>query len=177
MILDEVGRGTSTFDGLVHCLGRPWSTLPAKNAGARTLFATHYHELSELEGRLAGVTNYRVTAKEQGEDVIFLRKVVPGRRGSQLRRGRGQAGGVAGARDFPGAADHGPAGGRTTSRRAPSARPYWTGAKTPGTGRFPWRTFKPMELVEEISALDVVSMTPIDALNKLFELNEKARRI
>ena len=77
LILDEVGRGTSTFDGLSIA----WAAveyIAGEKCGARTLFATHYHELSELEGTLPGVVNYRITAKEQGEDVIFLRKIVPG---------------------------------------------------------------------------------------------------
>ena len=93
LILDEVGRGTSTFDGLSIA----WAAVEyiAQKCGARTLFATHYHELSELEGQLEGVVNYRITAREQGEDVIFLRKIVPRRRGSQLRRCRRQAGGPA----------------------------------------------------------------------------------
>ena len=77
LILDEVGRGTSTFDGLSIA----WAAvehIAGEKCRARTLFATHYHELSELEGQLEGVVNYRITAKEQGDDVIFLRKIVPG---------------------------------------------------------------------------------------------------
>ena len=78
LILDEIGRGTSTFDGLSIA----WSVLehiadPAL-CGAKTLFATHYHELTELEGKLPGVQNYRVTVKEMGEDILFLRRIVRG---------------------------------------------------------------------------------------------------
>ena len=78
LILDEIGRGTSTFDGLSIA----WSVLehiadPAL-CGAKTLFATHYHELTELEGKLPGVKNYRVTVKEMGEDILFLRRIVRG---------------------------------------------------------------------------------------------------
>ena len=78
LILDEIGRGTSTFDGLSIA----WSVLEyiadAKKCGAKALFATHYHELTELEGELAGVKNFRVTVREIGEDIVFLRKIVRG---------------------------------------------------------------------------------------------------
>ncbi len=78
LILDEIGRGTSTFDGLSIA----WAVLehiadPDKS-GALALFATHYHELTELEGKLSGVKNYRITVKEMGDDIIFLRKIVRG---------------------------------------------------------------------------------------------------
>ncbi len=78
LILDEIGRGTSTFDGLSIA----WSILEyiadAKRCGAKALFATHYHELTELEGELSGVKNFRVTVREIGEDIVFLRKIVRG---------------------------------------------------------------------------------------------------
>jgi DNA mismatch repair protein MutS len=78
LILDEVGRGTSTFDGLSIAWAMVEHIADVKKCGARTLFATHYHELSELEGRLDGVVNYRITAMERGEEIIFLRKIVKG---------------------------------------------------------------------------------------------------
>ena len=78
LILDEIGRGTSTFDGLSIA----WSVVEyiadKKKLGAKTLFATHYHELTELEDKLDGVNNYCIAVKEQGEDIIFLRKIIPG---------------------------------------------------------------------------------------------------
>ncbi len=76
LILDEIGRGTSTFDGLSIA----WAVLEyiARNISARTLFATHYHELTELEGKVKGVKNYCVSVKEQGENIIFLRKITEG---------------------------------------------------------------------------------------------------
>lgn len=78
LILDEIGRGTSTFDGLSIA----WAVIEhiSNNSilGAKTLFATHYHELTELEGRLDGVNNYCIAVKEQGDDIIFLRKIVKG---------------------------------------------------------------------------------------------------
>ena len=173
LLLDEVGRGTSTFDGLSIA----WAAveyIAGEKCGARTLFATHYHELSELEGTLSGVVNYRITAKEQGEEVIFLRKIVPG--------GADRSYGVAVAR----------LAGLPRSLIA-RARQIMARLEVDGAGGAIGKSileerraadrqlglldYKPMELVSEIAALDVVSMTPIDALNKLFELNEKAKRI
>ena len=78
LILDEIGRGTSTFDGLsiawavVEYISNP------KILGAKTLFATHYHELTELEGKISGVNNYCIAVKEQGDDIVFLRKIIKG---------------------------------------------------------------------------------------------------
>ena len=76
IILDEVGRGTSTYDGLSIA----WAVVEhlAENLGAKTLFATHYHELSELEGKLKGVKNYKILVKELNGSIIFLRKIAEG---------------------------------------------------------------------------------------------------
>ena len=78
LILDEIGRGTSTFDGLSIAWAVVEHISNACVLGAKTLFATHYHELTELEGRLEGVNNYCIAVKEQGEDIVFLRKIVKG---------------------------------------------------------------------------------------------------
>ena len=173
LILDEVGRGTSTFDGLSIA----WAAVEyiAQKCGARTLFATHYHELSELEGQLEGVVNYRITAREQGEDVIFLRKIVPG--GADRSYGVAVAklaglpkGVIARARQIMARLE---VDGEV---RGSIGKTILEGGK--GTQRqLGIADIGPIQLVEEIARLDVVSMTPIDALNKLFELNEKARRV
>ena len=174
LILDEVGRGTSTFDGLSIA----WAAveyIAGKKCGARTLFATHYHELSELEGELEGVVNFRITAREQGEDVIFLRKIVRG--------GADRSYGVSVARlaGLPKSV--------ISRARQIMARLEVDDQQRGNLGQnilddhrtkdrqLGMMDFRPMELVQEIAALDVVSMTPIDALNKLFEINEKAKRI
>jgi DNA mismatch repair protein MutS len=78
LILDEIGRGTSTFDGLSIAWAVVEHISNHQILGAKTLFATHYHELTELEGRLEGVNNYCIAVKEQGEDIVFLRKIVKG---------------------------------------------------------------------------------------------------
>lgn len=78
IILDEIGRGTSTFDGLSIAWAVVEHIVDRKKIGAKTLFATHYHELTELEGKLEGVQNYCIAVKEDGEDIVFLRKIVKG---------------------------------------------------------------------------------------------------
>lgn len=78
IILDEIGRGTSTFDGLSIAWSVVEHIVDKKKIGAKTLFATHYHELTELEGKLEGVQNYCIAVKEDGEDIVFLRKIVKG---------------------------------------------------------------------------------------------------
>ena len=173
LILDEVGRGTSTFDGLSIAWAAVEHIADLKKCGARTLFATHYHELSELEGRLDGVVNYRITAMEKGDDVIFLRKIVKG----GADRSYGVA--VAGLAGLP----------NTLLMRARQimarlevsdtsiGQSILDKRKNGGNRQVEITDFKPMELVEEIRSLDVMSMSPIDALNELFKLTEKARRI
>ena len=175
LILDEVGRGTSTFDGLSIA----WAAveyIAGEKCGARTLFATHYHELSELEGQLAGVVNFRITAKEQGEDVIFLRKIVRG--------GADRSYGVSVAR-LAGLPKSLIARARQIMARlevddlanGKIGQSILDDRKKPQDRQLGLMDFQPMTLVQEIAALDVIGMTPIDALNKLFELNEKAKRI
>ena len=78
VILDEIGRGTSTYDGMAIAWATVEHMADKEKVGAKTLFATHYHELNELEGTLEGVKNYSVAVKEKGDDVIFLRKIVEG---------------------------------------------------------------------------------------------------
>ena len=78
IILDEIGRGTSTLDGLSIAWAVVEYVSSTKTLGAKTLFATHYHELTELEGSLAGVNNYCIAVREQGDDIIFLRKIIRG---------------------------------------------------------------------------------------------------
>ena len=78
IILDEIGRGTSTFDGLSIAWSVVEHIVDKKLIGAKTLFATHYHELTELEGKLEGVQNYCIAVKDDGEDIVFLRKIVKG---------------------------------------------------------------------------------------------------
>ena len=176
IILDEIGRGTSTFDGLSIAWAVVEHLVDKRKCGAKTLFATHYHELSELEGRLDGVVNYRISVKEHGEDVIFLRKIERG--GADKSFGIH----VAHLAGLP----------RPVIMRAHEilARLETNNVNQSSIGqnilgdqkeRAPQQVglfeSPAMDLIEEICAIDVLAMTPIDALNALFTLKEKARKI
>lgn len=176
IVLDEIGRGTSTFDGLSIAWAVVEYLVDKQKIGAKTLFATHYHELSELEGRLGGVVNYRISVKEHGEDVIFLRKIERG--GADKSFGIH----VAHLAGLP----------RPVIMRAHEilARIEANDVNQSSIGqnilqsdadRAPQQVglfeSPAMDLIEELRALDVMAMTPIDALNTLFSLKEKARKI
>ena len=175
VILDEIGRGTSTFDGLSIA----WSTVEylcdQKKCGAKTLFATHYHELSELEGVLEGVANYQVSVKEHGEEVIFLRKIIRG--------GADKSFGVYVAR-LAGVPHAVVARAQEIEARleANNINQNTIGKNILEKGKKKNQQqdlfeYGRTELIEELSSLDVLSMSPMDALNKLFLLREKARKL
>ncbi|MDR0929257.1 MAG: DNA mismatch repair protein MutS [Oscillospiraceae bacterium] len=175
LILDEIGRGTSTFDGLSIA----WAVveyIAGQAIGAKTLFATHYHELSELEGRLEGVVNFRIAVKEYGEDIIFLRRIERG--------GADKSFGIHVAR-LAGVPQPVVARAQEILARLEAANVNQAsiGANILETDRslqqmqVGFADMAPIGLVEELRALDVNSMTPMDALNALFTLREKARRI
>ncbi|MDO5376869.1 MAG: DNA mismatch repair protein MutS [Clostridia bacterium] len=170
IVLDEIGRGTSTFDGLSIAWAVVEYLVDKERIGAKTLFATHYHELSELEGRLSGVVNYRISVKEHGEDVIFLRKIERG--GADKSFGIH----VAHLAGLP----------RPVIMRAHeilarieandvNQSSIGQNILSSDTDRAPQQVglfeSPAMDLIEELRALDVMAMTPIDALK------EKARRI
>ena len=167
VILDEIGRGTSTFDGLSIA----WAVAEyvEKKVGAKTLFATHYHELSELEGQLAGVKNYRIAVKKRGDDITFLRKIVRG--GADESYGIE----VAALAGVPNA----------VIKRAKQILAdilegkISTDPKNIHPDRFESQMgFADMagsEILEELKLIDATTLTPIEALNKLFELTKKAK--
>ena len=176
VILDEIGRGTSTFDGLSIAWAAVEYLADKKHSGAKTLFATHYHELSELEGHLEGVVNYCVAVKEHGEEVIFLRKIVPG--------GADKSFGIYVARlaGLP----------RSVIARAQEIEARLEvnninqnsiGQNILGTGhkaknqQVDLLSYTQTEFVEEIRSIDVLAMTPMEALNKMFLIHEKAMKL
>ena len=175
LILDEVGRGTSTFDGLSIAWAAVEHIADEKKCGARTLFATHYHELSELEGHLEGVVNYRITAVEKGSEVIFLRKIVPG--GADRSYGVAVAGLAGLPKSLIMRARQIMARLEVDDETSAIGQSILDNRKNGGDRQMSLTDFQPMELVEEIRKIDVMSMSPIDALNTLFTLVEKARRI
>jgi len=175
IILDEIGRGTSTFDGLSIAWAVVEYILDPKKIGAKTLFATHYHELSELEGRYEGVKNYCITVKEHGEDVIFLRKIVPGGADKSYGVHVARIAGVpprvvARAHEIQARLEVSDINQETISQNILETKKK----KDRQTDLF---HLKHDELVEELQQMDVNAMTPMDALNNLYRLREKARKL
>ena len=175
VVLDEIGRGTSTFDGLAIAWAVVEYLLDKKRIGAKTLFATHYHELSELEVRFEGVKNYCISVMEHGEDVIFLRKIMPGGAdksyGVHVARLAGvPAPVVARAHEIQARLEVSDINQETISSNILEKRKK----ENRQTDLF---HLAQDELVEELQNLDVLSITPMDALNILFRLREKARRL
>ena len=127
LILDEIGRGTSTYDGMSIARAVLEYAADKKALGAKTLFATHYHELTELESLIDGVKNYNIAVKKRGDDITFLRRIVRGGGGRQLRHRSGEAGWRAGQGGFTRETDFGRVGTGTAGFHAEGAR-----QKTPG---------------------------------------------
>ena len=172
VILDEIGRGTSTFDGL----SLAWAVAEyiTRHIGARTLFATHYHHLNELAEVLDGVRNYRIAVKEEGDRVIFLRKIMPG--------GTDRSYGLQVAR-LAGLPEEVLERAREVLRQLEQED---LGRQVAPTGHAAQNIGAPVQLqlfeaapdplVEEIRRLDLDAMSPIEALMKLRELQEQLRR-
>ena len=175
IVLDEIGRGTSTFDGLSIAWAVVEYLVDTKKIGAKTLFATHYHELSELEGRISGVVNYRISVKEHGENVIFLRKIERGGADKSFGIHVAHLAGM----PTPVIKRANQILARLETNDVNQAS---IGQNILGTDadRMPQQVnlfeSPAMDLVEELRTLDVMAMTPIDAMNTLFKLQEKARR-
>ncbi len=175
IILDEIGRGTSTFDGLSIAWAVVEYILDPKKLGAKTLFATHYHELSELEGRYKGVKNYCITVKEHGEDVIFLRKIMPGGADKSYGVHVARIAGippkvVSRAHEIQARLEVSDINQETISQNILETKKK----KDRQVDLF---HLEHDELVEELQALDVNALTPMDALNHLYRLREKARKL
>ena len=175
LILDEIGRGTSTFDGLSIA----WAVLEhiadTKHLGAKTLFATHYHELTELEGKLPGVKNYCITVKEEGEDIIFLRKIKRGGAdhsyGVQVARLAGLPNKVIKRANVIlkklNAADI----AKKTKTLADEAKE----AAEESAMQMDMFNMQETQIIDEINKIDVMSLTPIQALQTLFDLQNKIK--
>jgi DNA mismatch repair protein MutS len=182
LILDEIGRGTSTFDGLSIA----WAVIEhisnRKLLGAKTLFATHYHQLTELEGRIDNVNNYCIAVHEKGDDIVFLRKIIKGGAdrsyGIQVARLAGvpapvieRAIAIAGQLSDNDIVDklkdlsvETPAGGEL------HYNPYDDVDLTQMTL---FDTVKDEDVLEELSGLDLGNLTPLEALNTLYRLQNR----
>ena len=174
VLLDEIGRGTSTWDGLAIARAVVEHLHNAPNLGCRTLFATHFHELTVLADYLPGVTYARMDVLEEGDRVVFLHRVVPG--GADRSYGIHVAE-LAGlpraltrrAREILIDLEEGPAAPASRERRARSARPLPEACAMQLTLFAP-----PSPAVEALQSLDVDSLTPLEALNRLYELKRLA---
>lgn len=176
IILDEIGRGTSTFDGLSIAWAVVEYLCDKVHCGAKTLFATHYHELSELEGRLEGVENYCISVKEHGEDVIFLRKIIKGGADKSFGIHVARLAGIpkpvlVRAHEIQARLQVSDINQNTISQNILEEGPKRGNEQV---GLF---NFAQTELIEELQHIDVMALTPMDAINQLFLLREKARKL
>ena len=164
LILDEIGRGTSTYDGMAiaravleHCADK-------RRLGAKTMFATHYHELSALEGSLPGVVNYNITAKKQGGRLIFLRKIVRGAAddsyGIEVAKLAGVPDGII-------------ARAKSYLKELEAAGAALGVEKAQADDQISLSDVGTDEVRRRLAALDLNSMTPLEALSELFELKKK----
>lgn len=187
LILDEIGRGTSTFDGLSIAWAVVEHISNTKLLGAKTLFATHYHELTELEGIISGVNNYCIAVKEQGDDIVFLRKIVKG--GADKSYGI-QVAKLAGVPDSvisraKELVEELVSSDLTTKTReiaeisananANSHKPVPKPDEVELTQLTFFDTVREDDIINEIKDLELGSMTPIDALNTLYRLQTKLK--
>ena len=184
LILDEIGRGTSTFDGLSIA----WAVIEHVNnpklIGAKTLFATHYHELTELEGILDSVNNYCIAVKEQGDDIVFLRKIVKG--GADKSYGI-QVAKLAGVPDsvidrakeivdeLLDADISAKAKDIAINSVKPSKNKKYLEDDTLVSQMSLFDTVKDDDIITELNSMDLSSMTPIEALNTLYRLQNKLK--
>ena len=183
LILDEIGRGTSTFDGLSIAWAVIEHISDSRLLGAKTLFATHYHELTELEGKIDNVNNYCIAVKEKGDDIIFLRKIVKGGAdksyGIQVARLAGVPDCVINrAKEIVEELVHADI---TTRIKDIAVHGHEPKIKTKKYDEVDlaqmslFDTVKDDDIIQEIKELDLGNLTPIDALNTLYQLQNKLK--
>ena len=184
LILDEIGRGTSTFDGLSIAWAVVEYISNSKLLGAKTLFATHYHELTELEGKISNVNNYCIAVKEKGDDIVFLRKIVKGGAdksyGIQVAKLAGVPDPVINrakeiveelvTADITGKVKDIAVQGSETKKKTQKKLD-----EVDLTQFSLFDTVKDDDVLNELKELDISHMTPIDAMNKLYQLQNKLR--
>ena len=169
VILDEIGRGTSTYDGLSIAWAVAEYIANEDKCGAKTLFATHYHELTELENKIDGVKNYSIAVKEKGEDIIFLRKIIPGGTDESYGVHVAKLAGVPAnvtkrANEIL----------RTLERKnIMNNKTQNKEDKNKQSGQLDMYNFKIAEIAQELDKIDINELTPIQALNTLLKMKEK----
>lgn len=184
LILDEIGRGTSTFDGLSIAWAVVEHISNPKLLGAKTLFATHYHELTELEGKLSSVNNYCIAVKEKGDDIVFLRKIVKGGADksygiqvaklagvpdSVIERAKELAAQLSEADITVQAAESRP---QTVSKAKAKPKQY---DQVDLEQMSLFDTVSDQDILKELGELEISTLTPIDALNTLYRLQNKLK--
>lgn len=171
VILDEIGRGTSTYDGLSIAWAVAEYIADKEKCGAKTLFATHYHELTELEDKLEGIKNYSIAVKEKGEDIIFLRKIIEGGTDESYGIHVAKLAGV-------------PKAVTTKANeilRSLERKNILTNKKQEKQdkkqveGQFDMYNYKLAEIAHEVDKINLNELTPIDALNTLVRIKEKMK--
>ena len=174
LVLDEIGRGTSTFDGLSIAWATAEYICNKKRIGAKTLFATHYHELSELEGRMEGVVNYQVSVKEHGDEIIFLRKIQKGGADSSFGV---QVAAMAGLpQPVISRAHEIMAKLEVNNVNQTTIGQNILGGKKKDK-QLSLMEYNAVGFAQEVAQIDMDSMSPRDAMNLLYVLREKARKI
>ena len=183
LVLDEIGRGTSTFDGLSIA----WAVIEhisnRKLLGAKTLFATHYHELTELEGKMDNVNNYCIAVKEKGDDIVFLRKIVKG--GADKSYGI-QVAKLAGVPDM--VIDRAKEIVNQLSDNDITEKVQSIEVNTKNEKRKPVKydevdleqislfdTVRDEDVLKELQEIEITNLTPLDALNTLYRLQNKLK--
>ena len=162
LILDEIGRGTSTFDGMAIARAVLEYAADKKRIGAKTLFATHYHELTDIEQEIEGVRNYNIAVRKRGADIVFLRKIVPGAADDSY--------GVEVAR-LAGLPDKVVSRARELLRALESGAPVRT-VRVAADDQISITSMENDALRRKLESLAIETMTPIEAMNALFELKK-----
>ena len=171
LILDEIGRGTSTFDGLSIAWAVVEYIQNKHKIGAKTLFATHYHELTELEEELDGVKNYRIAVKKRGDDITFLRKIVRG--GADDSYGIE----VAALAGVPKEVINGAKKILKKIENDEIVVEHTAKKHEDTTNQIGFGDSIANEIADELKNMDVTTYTPIEAMNKLYELANRAKEI
>ena len=170
VILDEIGRGTSTYDGLSIAWAVAEYIANKEKCGAKTLFATHYHELTELENKLEGVKNYSIAVKEKGEDIIFLRKIIKGGTDESYGIHVAKLAGV--PQEVVKSANEILKGLERKSILINKEKTKED--KKQVVGQLDMYNYKLADIAHELDKINVNELTPIDALNILVKLKEAA---
>ena len=174
VILDEIGRGTSTYDGLSIAWAVAEYIADKEKCGAKTLFATHYHELTALEEKLEGVKNYSIAVKEKGEDIIFLRKIISGGTDESYGIHVAKLAGVpkvvtTRANEILRSIERKNVLAGKNNNKEDKA------SKKQVEGQFDMYNFKLAEIAHEIDKINLDELTPIDALNTLVKIKERMK--